>query len=162
DPFMYFHSIIDEPSCADHVVDLAALAPDLADAATTPNLVFITPDLCDDGHDAPCVDGRPGGLTSADAFLQVVVPEILASAAYQQDGLLVITSDEAEVGDPASAAACCGEVPGPNSPLPGIEGPGGGRVGAVVLSRFVEPGTTNHTPYNHYALLRTIEDVFGL
>jgi hypothetical protein len=30
-----------------------------------------------------------------------------------------------------------------------------------VLSRWVKPGTTNATPYNHYALLRTIEDIFG-
>jgi hypothetical protein len=161
-PFMYFHSIIDEPSCAQHVVDLSSLPADLASASTTPDLAFITPDLCDDGHDAPCADGRPGGLESADAFLQTWVPQILGSAAFQQDGLLIITFDEAETGDPSSATACCGEQPGPNSPVPGIDGPGGGRTGAVVLSRFVEPGTTNATPYNHYALLRTIEDAFGL
>ena len=62
----------------------------------------------------------------------------------------------------ASASACCGEVAGPNSPLPGIGGLGGGRVGGVVVSRFVEPGTVNDTPYNHYALLRSLEDIFGL
>ena len=41
-------------------------------------------------------------------------------------------------------------------------GPGGGRIGAVLLSPFVKPGTVSKTPYNHYALLRTVEDFFGL
>lgn len=162
-PFAYFHSIIDDDaSCQQHVVDLAALSSDLATAATTPNFSFITPDLCHDGHDEPCVDGQPGGLVSADALLEELVPKILASPAYKQDGMLLITFDEAEVGDPAAAEACCGEVPGPNSPLPGINGPGGGRVGGVVLSPFVAPGSVNDTPYNHYALLRTVEDLFDL
>ncbi|MEY2460779.1 MAG: phosphatidylinositol-3-phosphatase [Acidimicrobiaceae bacterium] len=161
-PFMYFHSIIDDnASCEQHVVDLSALTTDLADPSTTANLSFITPDLCHDGHDSPCVDGQPGGLVSADAFLQEWVPKILDSAAFKSDGLLVVTFDEGEVGNPSSATACCGEVPGPNSPLPGIDGPGGGRTGAVVLSSLTAPGSVNDTPYNHYSLLRTIEDAFG-
>lgn len=162
-PFMYFHSIIDDnASCQSHVVDLSQLPNDLAASGSTPNFSFVTPDLCHDGHDKPCVNGEPGGLVSADAFLQEWVPKIVNSEAFKKDGLLVITFDEAEVGNPASATACCGEVPGPNSSSPGIVGPGGGRVGAVVLSPFVQPGTVNDTPYNHYSLLRTIEDVFGL
>jgi len=162
-PFMYFHSIIDDTaSCQQHVVDLSALTADLGATSSTPNLSFITPDLCHDGHDAPCVDGEPGGLVSADAFLKAWVPKILASPAYRQDGILIITFDEAEPGDPASATACCGEQPGPNSPSPGIDGPGGGRTGAVVLSQYTEPGSRNGTPYNHYAMLCSIEDVFGL
>src|SRR5437764_286126 len=73
-PFVYFHSIIDSPICDTNVVPLTQLATDLQRMRTTPNYVFITPNLCDDGHDAPCVDGRPGGLVSADAFLQEWVP----------------------------------------------------------------------------------------
>jgi hypothetical protein len=159
-PFVYFHSIIDDDaSCRQHVVDLSALTADLATVGSTPGFSFITPNLCHDGHDAPCVDGQPGGLVSADAFLKVWVPKILASPAYQQDGMLLVTFDESETAD---ATACCGELPGPNSPLPGITGPGGGRIGAVVLSKYVTPGTVNSTPYNHYALLRTFEDLFGV
>jgi len=162
-PFVYFHSIIDTPSCAANDVPLTQLPADLKHDATTPNYVFITPNLCHDGHDSPCVDGEPGGLISADAFLRQWVPVILGSPAYQRDGLLLILFDEAEFGASGSdTTACCNELPGPNSPLPGITGPGGGRVGAVVLSRFVRPGTVVTTPYNHYSLLRTIEDLFGL
>jgi hypothetical protein len=163
DPFVYFHSIIDSPSCAANVVPLDRLPTDLASTRTTPNLTYITPNLCNDGHDAPCVDGRPGGLVSADAWLQTWIPRILASPAFRRDGMLVVTFDEAEAtGSSVDASSCCGEGPGPNSPLPGITGLGGGRVGAVVLSPFVRPGRQVDTSYNHYALLRTVEDLFGL
>jgi len=162
-PFMYFHSIIDnDASCKAHVVDLNQLPTDLQAISTTPNFSFITPDLCEDGHDAPCVDGRPGGLTSFDAFVRTWVPRILASPAFQADGMLVITADEGEI-SPSSADACCGQGPTPNSLLPGLLGLGGGRVGALVVApRWITPGTTSTHPYNHYSLLRTLEDVFGV
>jgi hypothetical protein len=161
DPFVYFHSIIDSPSCAQHVVDLSALTTDLLAVSTTPNLSFITPNLCDDGHDSPCVDGRPGGLASVNAWMQVWVPKILNSPAFKQDGMLIITADEAD-SPQSDASACCGEGPGPNTPLPGIVGLGGGRIGALVISKWTAPDTWSTTPYNHYSLLASLEDIFGL
>jgi hypothetical protein len=162
-PFVYFHSVIDEPSCAQNVVALGALARDLASESTTPNLSYITPNLCHDGHDAPCVDGQPGGLTSANGFLKQWVPKILASPAFTADGMLVVTFDEAELGGAkGDASACCHTPPSPNSAKPGITGPGGGRVGALVISARTKPGSTNPTPYNHYSLLCSIENVWGL
>ncbi len=88
-PFVYFFSILDNrPDCAAHVVNLSALAKDLKQVRTTPNYAFITPNLCNEGHDPQenqktCVDGRPGGLVSADKFLKDNVPRILASPAFQ-------------------------------------------------------------------------------
>ena len=162
-PFVYFHSIIDTPICASNNVPLDRLPADLQSVRTTPNLTYITPNLCNDGHDANCADGRVGGLVAADAWLKTWIPKILASPAFKRDGMLVVTFDEAEAqGSSADASSCCGEGPGPNSPLPGITGLGGGRVGAVVLSRWTRPGFVNATPYNHYSLLRSIEDLFGL
>ncbi len=167
-PFMYFHSIIDDQArCDRNVVDLAALAGDLKSTATTPAYSFITPNLCDDGHDEPsCVDGRPGGLVAADAFLQRTIPMILASPAFKEDGLLLVTFDEAEAsGTGADSASCCGQPTGPNTPSPGgvlTPGPGGGRIGAVALSRYVKPGTTSTVPYNHYSYLRSMEETFGI
>jgi hypothetical protein len=160
-PFAYFASITGSAAC-DSDVDLSALPTDLQTTQTTPNLSYITPNLCNDAHDSPCVDGKPGGLASADAWLRHWVPQITASPAFQKDGMLVITFDESD-GPQSDAGACCGEGPGPNTPLPGITGLGGGRVGALVLSpRFVAPGTWSDTPYNHYSLLASVEDLFGL
>jgi hypothetical protein len=162
-PFVYFHSIIDRPTCAQNDVPLDRLDSDLQSASTTPSYSFITPNLCHDGHDAPCVDGEPGGLASADAFLQEWVPRITSSPAFRKNGVLIVTFDEAEVGDAATdTRACCHEPTGPNTPMPGIVGPGGGRTGTVVLGPGVRAGTVSDEPYNHYSLLRTFEDLFGL
>jgi phosphatidylinositol-3-phosphatase len=159
-PFVYFHSIIDRPICQTNDVDLSALQPDLAQASTTPSYSFITPDLCNDGHDANCADGGPGGLPAADAFLKTWVPRITGSPAYADGGLLIVTFDEAE----DDASDCCGEPMSPNTPNNGgpTQGNGGGRIGAVLLSPFIKPGSVNDTPYNHYSLLRSTEDMFGL
>ena len=86
----------------------------------------------------------------------------MAAPAYRDGGLIVVTFDEG-----SDAAACCGETVGfspdhPNVPLPGRTGPGGGRIGAVLLSPLIKPGTVSTFPYDHYSLLRTIEDIFGL
>lgn len=162
-PFVYFHSLIDSGSCTANDVPLTQLTHDLGSVASTPNLTYIVPNICHDGHDTPCQDGEPGGLISADAFLKQWVPIILNSPAYQQDGVLIINFDEADADSSGSidASATSSEMAGPNASLPGIKGPGGGRVGAVVLSRFVVPGTQNATEYNHYALLKSIENFFG-
>jgi phosphatidylinositol-3-phosphatase len=180
-PFVYFHSIIDSPQCDANVVNLNRLAVDLKSERTTPDFVFITPNLCDDGHDGPCVNGQPGGLVSADAFLEKWVPRIIASEAYKEDGLIVITFDEGGIGiEPnpsggflihAPGLFCCNEQPGPNlAPFPQSStiGPytlkfdsyGGDRTGAVLLSRFLTPGTVSYTPFNHYSLLKSLEDIF--
>lgn len=160
-PFMYFASITEYATCAQNVVDLSRLRTDLASTSTTRTLSYITPNLCHDAHDTPCVNGEPGGLVSADAWLRQWVPVITSSPAFGKDGLLVITFDESD--SPASdATACCGEGPGPNTPLPGITGLGGGRVGALILSRYARAGGSSATPYNHYSLLASVEDLFGL
>jgi hypothetical protein len=161
-PFVYFHSIIDDTAlCDSHVVNLNLLSQDLSSIASTPNYVFITPDLCADGHDATCADPkRPGGYAGIDDFLKTWVPRITGSPAFRQDnGLLLINFDESSTSDTSS---CCGEIAGPNSPSPGIGGPGGGKTGAVLLSPCIRPGTVSSVSYNHYTMLRSVEDIFGL
>lgn len=160
DPFMYFQSIIGRPAyCKAHVVGLRYLTHDLKSKATTRNLSYITPNLCSDGHDSPCVDGRPGGLKSVDAFMKTWVPRILGSPAFKANGMLIITADESD-GPDSDSTACCNEKAGPNSPMPGITGAGGGQIGALVISRWVKPDSWNSTPYNHYSLLASLDDIF--
>ncbi len=181
DPFVYFHSIIDNTTeCNQDVVPLGTtsgalpagtpagvtgLATDLQSVATTPNFSFITPNLCDDGHDYPCINQPSGAsaLADIDTFLSTWVPLIEASPAFQQDGLLEITFDEADV-DPIDASSCCGETPGPaaDSGGNGISGPGGGKIGSVLISPFITPGLKVTTKLNHYSSLASIEDLFDL
>ena len=183
-PFAYFHSIIDSSDCNRNVVALSQLTQDLQSASTTPNYVFITPNLCNDGHDAPCADGRPGGLVSADLFLKQWVPVIMSSPAYETNGLLMILFDEggfdSTVSDgkggyiiSANGQFCCNQQPGPNLasfPQSSTIGPytlsykeyGGDRTGAVLLSPFIRPGTVSNVPFNHYSMLKSVEDIFGL
>src|SRR3954467_2894709 len=159
-PFVYFHSIIDRPICNTNVLDLKKLQGDLSSTSTTPSYSFITPDLCSDGHDAPCADGRPGGLVSADAFLKQWIPAITGSPAYGDGGHVIVTFDESESG----AEDCCGEPMGPNTPNNGglTQGNGGGRTGAVLIPPYIRAGSVNNTPYNPSSLLRSSEDLFGL
>ena len=163
DGLAFFASVTGNPAlCAAHILSFRPLPGDLARASATPAFSLIVPDLCNDGHDAPCASGAPGGLTQADAFLAQWVPKIMTAPAYRDGGLIVVTFDEG-----SDTAACCGEAPGlspdhPNVPLPGRTGPGGGRVGALLLSPLIKPGTVSAVDYNHYSLLRSIEDIFGL
>jgi hypothetical protein len=180
-PFDYFHSLIDVPAgqsespCEENVVPLVerpgsginGLAQDLQ-LTDPPDYNWVTPNLCDDGHDGgttesptcagPDISGQnpgPGGLVSADRFLQTYVPKIMASAAYQDGGMIIISFDEAADSDTSS---CCGEVAGTTGVQPLG---GGGQTGALLLS----PLLTSHTStcdYNHFSLLRSLEDIFGI
>jgi len=81
-PFAYYGD-----GCPSNVVPLtsATLDADLAGSGT-PSFVWITPDLCHDGHDCD--------TAAADSYLAGLVPKILASSAWRRDGLLLIVWDE--------------------------------------------------------------------
>ena len=163
-PFVYFHSLLDSGLCKKHVFPLTTLTGNLQSLPNTPKFVFITPNLCDDGHDTNCAGkdatgSKAGGLVSIDHFLSVWIPRIKQSAAYKKNGVIVVITDEASTAD---STACCNEQAGPNDPRPGISGPGGGRTGAIVLGKCVAAGKKDSTPYNHYSLLRTLEDILGV
>ena len=177
-PFVYFHSVIDDAVQCAHVVPLGTtsgsmpasdtshatgLAADLRSVATTPNLAWVSPDLCDDGHDYPCTNetaAGPNRLANIDNFLNQWVPLITGSAAFRKDGLLEITFDEAQFGE--DSTSCCNEAAGPASSTPGINGPGGGKTGTILISPFIKPGTVVTTSFNHYSSLASLEDIFGL
>lgn len=135
-PWVYFRGLIDVASCDSGVVPLTKLGADIAALSSTPNVAYIAPGLCSDGSRGPCGDGDPGGLAAADAFLRRVVPPILASPAYQQGALLIITF------------AGGGSGPAKN--------------GTLLLSKYLQPGGTVDTAYDPYSVLRTIEDLFAL
>jgi acid phosphatase len=77
-----------------------------------------------------------------DAFLAQHVPALLD--ALGPDGLLVVTYDEG-----SSDAGCCRLA-------------AGGRVVTVFAGGRARPGTRVDQKLDHYSLLRTVEDLFGL
>ena len=120
-PFAYYGG-----GCPSNVVPLTELQGDLARGA--PRLAWITPDLCHDGHDC--------SSAAADDFLRSLVPGILASTAWQQGGLLLITWDEDD-----------------------------GSTGNRVLTLVIAPQLAAHSsdrPHDHYSLLATVEDAVGV
>ncbi|MFN2545599.1 MAG: alkaline phosphatase family protein [Actinomycetota bacterium] len=151
-PFIYYDDIVgDDARCRAHVRPFTELAGDMA-ADTLPAFAFLSPDTCNDGHDAPCSDGRPGGLTTADRFLSDNVPALLG---YLQahNGLLIVTFDEA---NPASDfSGCCHGGPGGQMGF-------GGKIGLLAIGPGVRPGQRVATKYDHASLLRTLEDTFGI
>ena len=114
-PFPWFESMLQSGDCSSHIASLFSptngLYHDLQSEATTPAFSWISPDVCSDGHDAVCVENNlsggfsdpntpkppvnyTGGLYSADLFLEHVIPEIEASPAFRDGGLIDITFDE--------------------------------------------------------------------
>jgi acid phosphatase len=78
-PFAYYGG-----ACPSNVVPMTELAANLKSG--TPYLSWITPGLCNDGHDC--------GIRTADRWLSTMVPQITSSTAWRKDGVLFITWDE--------------------------------------------------------------------
>jgi hypothetical protein len=161
-PFAYFHSLVDAGECGEGDPGLAQLAKDLAlKPEKFPTVAYVSP--------APPTPADPA---ASEEELKTIVSSIQNSLAYKDGGLIVITSAQApQEGEGADSSACCISPEYPN--LPPAEsseeaaGPvkatgGGGRVGAVLISPFIEPGTMSETYFNHFSLLATVEELFGL
>jgi phosphatidylinositol-3-phosphatase len=139
-PMVFFDDVTDGRNlassyCIEHVRPYQELARDLA-ADDVARYNFITPNLCNDGHD---VEGcaSPDLIANADGWLSREVPKILESRAYREGGLLVIVWDEGTSED---------------SP----------PIGLIVLSPFAKPGYASTLPYGHASLLRTLQDIFAV
>lgn len=137
-PFVYFDSLLESQACAKDDVDLSRLSADLATPAQTPNLSWIVPSACDDGSQTSCGAGSNTGLAAADAFLGKVMPQILATAAYREHGMVIVDFDE---GSSAQSDA---------------------QVGALVLSPFVRSGVKVAEPLTTYSLLKSLDRLFGV
>jgi hypothetical protein len=170
-PFVYFHSIVDSPECGERDVGLEQLGVDLRKESRTPSFSYIVPDACHDGSETPCEPGAPAGLAATQPWLETVIGEIEASPAYKTSGLIAITSAQARQDLPEpDTSACCGTPEYPNLAAPEVAPPpsggpvkesgGGGRVGMLLLSPFVAPGSVNETGYyNHFSFLLSIGEL---
>src|SRR4029079_8705097 len=96
---------------------------------------FITPNLCNDGHDScpPHYDG----VRQADVWVSGEIPQILNSQAYQEGGAIFLTWDESLSAD--------------------------SRIGMIVLSPFARAGGYYNTNYyTHSSLVRTLQEIFSV
>jgi len=106
---------------------------------TAPTFNYVVPNMCEDGHDNCKPQGNP--ITQFDNFLAREVP--LIQNAYP-DATVIVTYDEGQGG-------------GANYGLKF----GGGNVLTAFVGPNVVPGNDTELR-NHYGLLRTLEDGFGI
>lgn len=139
-PMVFFDDITDghdthSVSCMGRLRPFSELDRDLHEEAVG-RYTFITPNLCHDMHDVVGCDS-PDSVANGDAFLSRLVPRIMASKAYQQNGVIFIVWDESESkGDPP--------------------------IGLIAISSFAKPGHASSVPYNHSSLLRSLQDILGV
>jgi hypothetical protein len=134
--FLLFHSIVDTPDCAANTAGMARLVPDTEDADSAPTFSLVVPNACHDGADQPCAPGAPAGTAAADAWLKTQLDPLLASKAYKDDGMVLVTFDT-----------------GPDFKAP---------LGALVISAAIKAGDTDEGDYRPANLLRTFEDLLAL
>jgi phosphatidylinositol-3-phosphatase len=133
DPFLYYRDVAANPKRCQFVVPATVLTHDLA-AHTLPRFMWLIPDICDDMHSC--------GTYTGDQYLRAIVPRLLA--ALGPSGVLFVTFDEG-----SSDLGCCGVAKG-------------GRILTLAAGPGARPGARSTTAYDHYSLLRTIEDLLGL
>jgi hypothetical protein len=136
-PFAFFDDVVNSvsPPCVSVMRPFTELATDLSNN-TVAQYNFIAPNVCDDMHDSCAPTSNP--VKQGDNWLAANLPVILSSAAFQTDGLVLITWDEGENG---------------------TDGP----IGCIVLSPLAKGGGYHSTiRYTHSATLRTFQKIFGV
>jgi len=160
--FTNFASVRDDPERARELVGFDALDADLR-TGSLPAFAFVVPNQCNEMHGigagnapADCAGSDEALVRRGDAHAAELVSAIQSSAVWTAANAttaIVITWDEDGKGFPDNPKACC-VVDGHN--------PGGGHIPTIVIANHGPHGVADATPYNHYSLLRTIEDALGL
>lgn len=137
--------------------DLANMVPDTqlgVDLVTgdLPNFSYVVPDQCHDMHGTGGCSDENTLIATGDAYVGSLVSEIMHSRVwYEGNNAIVITFDEDDFSDQGQpGTGCCGADPG------------GGHVATIVITNHGRGHVADSTPYNHYSLLLSIEDAFGL
>src|SRR5579885_713504 len=145
-PFVYYIDIVtDQQRCESHVLPYNQ-AQFFANLTTgqVPNFVWLAPDLKHDMHEGYST------IAQGDQWLATTVAKIMASSAFKENGLLLITFDEGKDTGTPDTAGCCGAKAG------------GGHIATLVISPLGIKGFQSSIPENQYNLLSTIETAWGL
>ncbi len=134
--------------CAVSDVPYTELQQDL-DADRLPAFTFVTPNNIDNMHDGV----GDAAVATGDAWLAAELPKLLASKAYRKGRTVIfVTFDEGEFGSQfAPGEDCAQNTTDPSCHIP-----------TIVVSPSTRPGTRADALYNHYALLRTTEQLLGV
>ena len=173
-PFLLYSDVRTDLVRLKHDVPLTRLDADLADGKLA-KFVWISPNVCRDMHgmsgpDCPYSNDRKLRM-DGDAFVGRWVGKILSSRAWTKNSVIFVMTDEtdydggnAATGGWLNADACCDSpevVKG--APFFPQGGPyGGGQSPFVAIGDPVKRGYVAPAPYNHYAVLRTIEEAWDL
>jgi phosphatidylinositol-3-phosphatase len=160
--FTNFASVHADPNLASELVGFDALHADLR-SGTVPAFAFVVPNQCDEMHGigspkAPpsCRNGDEALVRSGDAVLHGLIAEIQASPIWTHGNTaIVITWDEDGEADrvPGAPQACC---------VIDAHNPGGGHIPTIVITNHGPRGVKDPMPYDHYSVLRTVEDALRL
>jgi hypothetical protein len=160
--FVNFRSAQTDPDRAEHLVGFDRLDADLK-SNSLPNFALIVPNQCNEMHGlfgvgvpADCDITRPLlTIRRGDKVIGELVARLMATKSWRSrdNDAIVITFDESGKG---GREGCCAVTPTAPSNF------GGGHIATVVITNHGPRGVADATPYNHYSLLRTLEDVFGV
>jgi phospholipase C len=160
-PFVTFADVQTSPARMANIVDFSQLSTDLA-SGNVADYVWISPDQCNDMHGrstaGACNFGNEAGLiATGDAFLSSTVGAIMSSSAWTGNSAIFVMWDESEFtnsgfGGFGDDSGCCDSV----------AGQGGGHVASIVISHSNHSAVQSGVSYNHYSLLRTIQDGWQL
>lgn len=173
DPFVLYPQIKNDPQRMKNVVPLDQLAQDLS-SGDVANLSFIVPDVCNDMHGmggSQCNYSNDTHLRAlGNAFLQRWVTSIMGSPAWTGNSVIFVTWDETDYNGDKAYGGWKSAAGGPDSPalpkgtdlLPAGGTYGGGRVPMIVIAHDNLTHVVSHVPYDHYSLLRTLEQAWNL
>jgi hypothetical protein len=156
--FLNFASVQTDPHRADKIVGFDQLDRDLA-SGHLPNFALIVPNQCNEMHGLigpkippACAQTAPL-IQQGDKVVGELVRRIQATTAWRsaKNFAIVITFDE---GAGLTREGCCAVTPDAPSNY------GGGHIPTVVITNHGPRGLSDPTPYNHYSLLRTMEEAF--
>lgn len=160
--FTNFESVHTAPGVTDELVGFDRLQSDLR-AGNVPAFALVVPNQCDEMHgvDGPkspsdCSGDTMNLVRRGDTYLKSLIDEIQASPIWKTGNTaIVVTFDENDKAGrtDGSPQGCC---------VVDAHNPGGGRIPTIVITNNGPRGVHDPTQYNHYSLLRTIEDALGL
>ncbi|GAX41439.1 phosphoesterase [Tolypothrix sp. NIES-4075] len=156
--FISFKNVQDDPNLQNKIVGFDQLVTDLQ-SGKVPNYSHIILNQCHEMHGLQECPDLQQLIKTGDTKIGEIVKQITTSKLWAEPGnnAIVITWDENDGSRQKNETqGCCGFDPKSNANF------GGGHIATIVITNHGSRGVVDKTPFNHYSLLRTTEDAFGI